>query len=134
MKLAIPEWQGRVSPVFDVAEHVWFVDFDGDGAHEPVVVSLGTTTLHERARRLAELRVDVLVCGAISAPLEALLIGSNIRVLPLICGEIQDVMRAFRNGTLEEERFIMPGCCGGGRRRARHGRRGRGGQAIGDMS
>lgn len=132
MKLAIPEWQGRVSPVFDVAEHVWFIDLDGDDAREPVVVILGTATLHERARRLVELGVDVLVCGAISAPLEALLTRGKIRVMPLVCGEIGDVVRAFCDGTLSMERFIMPGCCATKPQRTRHRRRGRGGRAMGD--
>ena len=110
MKIAVPAWQGRVSPVFDVAEQLVLVDLDEPESH-PHPESLGSTTLHDRARRLAELGVDVLVCGAISWPLEAVLVSHGIRVVPLVCGEVEEVVKAFRDGTLEEERFAMPGCC-----------------------
>jgi len=112
MKVAVPDWQGRVSPVFDVAEHVVLVDLDDNEGESRCKESLGNATPHERARRLGELGVDVLVCGAISWPLEALLTTNGIRVISLICGEVAEVVRAVRDGTLNDERFAMPGCCG----------------------
>jgi len=126
MKVAVPDWQGRVSPVFDVAEQVLLVDLDREDDCSRRMESLGTTAPHDRAQRLAELGVNVLVCGAISWLLEALLASSGIRVVPLICGEVEEVVRAFRDGTLENERFAMPGCCRK-RRQARNRRRCRGG-------
>jgi predicted Fe-Mo cluster-binding NifX family protein len=125
MRIAVPDWQGRVSPVFDVAAQVLLVDVDAEDGQRRLA-SLGNAALHERARRLSELSVDVLICGAISWPLEALLAASGIRVIPLVCGEVEEVVRAFRDGTLENERFAMPGCCRK-RRQARHRRRRRGG-------
>jgi predicted Fe-Mo cluster-binding NifX family protein len=117
MKVAVPDWQGRVSPVFDVAEYVLLVDFDSDDdGGSGHTESLGSTAPHDRARRLAELGVNVLVCGAISWPLEALVAAGGIRVIPLVCGEVKEVVQAFRDGTLENERFAMPGCC----RKRRH--------------
>ncbi|NMC20047.1 MAG: hypothetical protein GYA33_06450 [Thermogutta sp.] len=125
MILAIPDWQGRVSPVFDVAEQVLLIDLDREdhgrrweGHGRRRMESLKTTAPHERAQRLAELGIDVLVCGAISWPLEALLTANGIRVIPLICGEVGEVVRAFCDGALEKERFAMPGC----RRKKRHAR------------
>lgn len=53
----------------------------------------------------------MLVCGAISWPLEALVAASGIRVIPLICGDVEEVVQALRNGTLDDEQFAMPGCC-----------------------
>ena len=110
MRLAVPDWQGRVSPVFDVAEQVLLVDLDGPPESSQRMKPLGSTAPHDRARRLAELGVDVIVCGAISWPLESLLTTGGIRVIPLVCGEVEEVVRAFREGTLEDERFAMPGC------------------------
>jgi predicted Fe-Mo cluster-binding NifX family protein len=110
MKVAVPVWQGRVSPVFDVAEQVLLVDFD-DQEERRHMESLGNTMPHERARQLVELGVDVLVCGAISWPLEAILVSRGVRVVPLVCGEVEKVVGAFRDGTLEDEQFAMPGCC-----------------------
>jgi predicted Fe-Mo cluster-binding NifX family protein len=111
--------------VFDVAEQVLLVDLDREDDGSRRMESLGTTAPHGRAQRLAELGVNVLVCGAISWPLEALLAASGIRVIPLVCGKVEEVVRAFRDGTLENERFAMPGCCR--KRRHAHKRRRRGG-------
>ncbi len=118
MKIAVPDWQGRVSPVFDVAEQIVLVDLDDGGADPWPTERLGSAGLHDRARRLAELGVDVLVCGAISWPLEALLATSGIRVIPLVCGNVGEVVQAFRDGTINDGRYAMPGCC----RRRRQGR------------
>jgi len=126
MKVAVPSWQGRVSPVFDVAEQVLLVDLNNEEDGSRRTESLGSTAPHDRARRLAELGVNVLVCGAISWLLEALVATSGIRVIPLVCGEVEEVIRAFRDGTLENEQFAMPGCCRK-RRQARNRRHCRGG-------
>ena len=127
MKVAIPDWQGRVSPVFDVAEQVALVDLDNGEVDDRHMVSLGTTTPHQRARQLVELGVDVVVCGAISWPLEVLLIANRIRVISLICGGVTEVVRAFRDGTLQDEQFAMPsGYLKERRTRNRRWRRGNG--------
>ncbi len=126
MKVAVPDWQGRVSPVFDVAEQVVLIDLDDQPDGSRHTESLWSTTLHERAQQLTKMGVDVLVCGAISWPLEALLTANGIRVIPLVCGEVAEVVQAFRDGTFSEERFAMPGCCRQ-RRQTCHRRRGSGG-------
>lgn len=118
MKVAVPEWRGRVSPVFDVAEQLLLVDLNRQEHNSRVTESLGRMGSQERVQRLSELGVDVLVCGAISWPLEALLTAGGIRVIPLVCGDVNEVVRAFGEGTLDEQRFAMPGCCG----KRRHGR------------
>jgi len=127
MKVAIPTWSGRVSPVFDVAQRLLLVDLDGEaevGRHEVV---LKETDLAARARLVAQLGVEVLICGGISRPLEAMLVSAGLRVIPHTCGMVEEVLRAFASGRLTDSTFLMPGCCG--RRRRFHGRRrgGRGG-------
>jgi predicted Fe-Mo cluster-binding NifX family protein len=123
MRLALPDWQGRISPVFDVAREVVLVDLDSGNRQR---ASLGSLAPHDRAARLVEWGVDVLVCGAISWPLESLLIASGMQVISLVCGDVDDVVRAFREGALEREQFAMPGCCRV-QQRNRHRRRRRGG-------
>jgi predicted Fe-Mo cluster-binding NifX family protein len=80
-----------------------------------------------RAKRVAALGIQVLICGAISQPLEAMLAAAGVRVIPNTCGPVEDVLGAFLSGRLTEQAFLMPGCCGrrrfrGGRRWARPGR------------
>jgi len=124
MRIAVPDWQGRVSPVFDVAERVVLIDLDGECGDQRAE-SFASTTPHQRAQHMSELGVDVLLCGAISWPLEALLTSNGIRVVPLLCGGVEDVVQAFRDGTLEDGKFTMPGCCRRGQRVRARRRRGR---------
>ena len=126
MKVAIPVWQGRVSPVFDVAGQLLLVELA-----EGVEVSrrehpLPDAEPEQRAAQLSELQVETLICGAISQALEALLTENGIRVYGRVCGNVDDVLKAFATGTLGDSQYAMPGCCGGQRRRFRGGcRRGR---------
>jgi len=121
MRVAIPTWDERVSPVFDVAKHLVVVDIEGDVEVNREETRLDETQLMTRARRVAELGVDVLICGAISQPLENMLTAAGVRVIPQTCGRAEDVFRAFVSGQLADTAFLMPGCCG--RRRRFRGRR-----------
>jgi predicted Fe-Mo cluster-binding NifX family protein len=126
MKLAIPVWQGRISPVFDVAGQLLLVELaDGrEVARQEQMVD--ETTADERSRKLAELGVETLICAGISQSLETGLADRGIRVIARICGNVEEVLAAFVAGCLREERFAMPGCCGQQRRRHRGGCRRRG--------
>ncbi len=117
MKVSIPHWQGRVSPVFDVAGQVLLVEV-GDG------IELARQERHldeefpqARAAWLASCAVDVLICGAISKALEVAVFQVGIDVIPQICGDVEGILAAFISGQLDEESFRMPGCGGGVRRR-----------------
>lgn len=123
MTVAVPVWQGRISPVFDVATRLWLLQVERGQVVGRQELSLGAGPPHSLASQLAELGVAVLICGALSRPLEHQLTSARVRVLPRICGEAEEVLRAYLQGTLDDHRFCMPGCCGGHRRR-RH-RRGR---------
>jgi predicted Fe-Mo cluster-binding NifX family protein len=124
MRIAIPTWRGRVSPVFDVARRLLLVDSENGQPVRQEEVALEEAGLTARAGRLVELAADVLICGAISRPLEAMLVAAGVRVIPQTCGPVEQVLRAFVSGQMTDEAFLMPGCCG---RRRRLRRRGRGG-------
>jgi len=122
MKVAIPHWQGRVSPVFDVAGNLLLVEVDQGTEQGRESVRLDANGPEARARRLAELRVEVLVCGAISWPLELAVTAAGVKVISQICGEVEQVLAAFLEGRLAQEAYLMPG---GGGRQQRTRRRGR---------
>ena len=127
MKVAIPHWQGRVSPVFDVAGNVLIVELSGGAELGRRNVTFDTETMHDRAARLAGTETDVLICGAISRPLEIAISAAGIEVIPQTCGDVDQVLAAFAGGQLNEGAFLMPGCCGRRRRfrgRRQHGRPG----------
>jgi predicted Fe-Mo cluster-binding NifX family protein len=120
MRIAIPQWQGRVSPVFDVAENLLLVEVAGTheiGRQEVAMTAVDPT---KRAQQVAHLPADVLICGAISWPLELALRSAGVGVISQICGQVDEVMRSFLLGELANDAFRMPGCCG--RHRFRGGR------------
>jgi len=120
MKLAVPTWQERVSPVFDVAANLLVIEFTDTEEISRQEIALASTDPARRAQQTAELGINVLICGAISWPLEMALHSAGIQVISQICGQVEDVVRSFRQGDLASDVFQMPGCCG--RRRFRGGR------------
>ncbi len=127
MKLAIPHWQGRVSPVFDVSGNLLIVEIDDGAEQARRDVVFDTEDLQRRVVRLTETGASVLVCGAISRPLEMAVAAAGIEVVSQICGDLESVLAGFIEGRLNHPAFLMPGCCGR-RRRFQGGRRGRQGR------
>jgi len=126
MRLAIPHWQDRISPVLDVAGALFLVDIDHGMETGRQNVAVQEENPLGRAKHIEELGVNVLICGAISWPLELALASAGIEIIPQTCGEVEQVLDAFLTGRLEQEMYLMPGCCGR-RRRFRGGRHGDGG-------
>jgi predicted Fe-Mo cluster-binding NifX family protein len=122
MKAAFTEWEGRVAPVFDVARKVRIVEVDDGRVTAEKEMSLPLENPAQRAFRLAGEGIEVLVCGAVSRPVEAALISCDIRVHSFVAGNITDVIRDWLRGDLVSEKYAMPGCRGRGRRG--HGARG----------
>jgi len=122
MKVAIPHWQGRVSPVFDVAGNVLVVEIRDGVEHSREDAALDAEDPQLRAARLAQTGTELLICGAISWPMEMALSAAGIDVIPQTCGDVERVLAAFAQGQLRQDAFLMPGCCGR-RRRFRAGRR-----------
>lgn len=110
MRLAIPHHQGRISPVFDAAGSVLLIDLENGRETRRDLRSLSQNELLDRAEELLKLAPDVLICGAISAPLETLLLSSGIRVIGFLCGQVDEVVAAFLSGNIAKPEFSMPGC------------------------
>ncbi len=123
MRVAIPQWQGRVSPVFDVAGSLLLIDLGHGLEIDRKGVALVEDTPLERAQSMAGLGIDTLICGAISRPLELALLYSGIEVISQICGDVEQVLKAYIKGRMRQQIFFMPGCSGW-QRRHRRGKRG----------
>ncbi len=125
-KAAFSIWEDRVAPVFDVARRVRIVEADSGRVVAAADESLPEDAPAVRARRLADLGVATLVCGAISRPVQDAVAAFGIRVVPFVAGDLGEVVEAWMAGRLDGVRFAMPGC--GGKRRGRfRGGRGAGG-------
>ena len=120
MKIAVPIWNQRVAPVFDVAREVLLVEMPSEGEQNGRRETLTGELPVQKALRLVELGVDILICGAISRPVLAMVAGYGIRVVPHVVGQAREVIQAWSQGRLEGDPYQMPGCC----RRGRHPSRG----------
>jgi predicted Fe-Mo cluster-binding NifX family protein len=108
MRIAIPVWNGRVSPVFDVARTICVADLDDDlGAASP----RATHALNpvRPVSTLTELGIDLLVCSAISAPLASAMSASGIGVISDICGSPDEIIEALLAGGDDLEGLRSPG-------------------------
>ena len=111
VRFAVPIWNDRVSPVFDTARRLVLVDIRQGKEQERQVVEIEADSFPaRRARRLVELRVNVLVCGAISRPLAELVTMAGVMIVPWVTGQVDDVLRAYMAGRLGDSRWRMPGC------------------------
>ncbi len=106
MRVAIPVWQGRIAPVFDVARQV-AVYTVVDGA----VTALARRPLDTagRAAALRTLGVEVLICSAISRSLGSVLVSAGIEVVGDVCGPVEEIVAAYAHGTLGDGRYASPG-------------------------
>jgi predicted Fe-Mo cluster-binding NifX family protein len=111
MKIAIPHWQGRVSPVFDESRQLLLVDILNSGEIRYAEKRLRNSDPLLRAKDVANSGAEVLICGAVSLTLEMALLSENIKVIPCTCGPVKEVIKAFIDGKLLDPLFLMPGCC-----------------------
>ena len=127
MRVGISGWEDKISPVLDGSKQLMVLDIEDGKEIGRDEVELLETYLPFRARRIAELGLDVLICGAVSRPLAAMLTNSGISLVGWANGNIDDVLEAFLNGELETSDFAAPIRIAGrrGGRRFRHGRRGK---------
>jgi predicted Fe-Mo cluster-binding NifX family protein len=66
-------------------------------------------SLFERVREIQKLGIGVIICGAVSDSFYNLLREAEIDLVCGITGDIDEVIDAYRKGTLEQARFRMPG-------------------------
>lgn len=126
MRIGIPHWNGRVSPVLDSAESLLVLEVAEDGSCVRSESRVEGGSIPSRASNLAGLGLDVLVCGAVSRELAEMLEASGLSLIPWVAGDIEDVIAASLGGGIDAPRFSMPGCCGRGFGRGRGGGRAQG--------
>jgi len=111
MNTAFAVWENRIAPVFDVARQLYIVEVESGKVIRETQQELTDEIPAKRALLLSDLDIGTLVCGAISRPLQLMLIGYGIQVIPFIAGDLQEIIQAWLSGRLGQNNFTMPGCC-----------------------
>jgi predicted Fe-Mo cluster-binding NifX family protein len=125
LRVGLPVWKGRISPVLDVAERLLVVDVAAGREVSRSVVEVGAGLLPHRVHRLSDLGVDIIVCGAVSRQMANMLTGLGITVYPCMRGEVDNVLASLLRTGSPDPSFFMPGYDGRAARRRWRGGRGR---------
>jgi predicted Fe-Mo cluster-binding NifX family protein len=137
MKVAIPVFKGRISPVFDWSRELLLLDIESGEESVRREISLEGLDPLQRVEQLAAQRVELLVCGGISEMLLSAIETCGIRVFPWVAGSLDEVLADLLSTGSPGPQLVMPGCRrrgGPGRGAGRMGNargQGRGGQGRG---
>jgi len=112
LKVAFACLDERIAPVFDTALQVHVVETESGHIVSEKKQMLPPDLPLQKMLRLNELGIQVIVCGAISRPLNALIVANGIRVIPFVAGDLHAVIQAWQKGRLRGNAFAMPGCSG----------------------
>jgi predicted Fe-Mo cluster-binding NifX family protein len=119
MKAAFAFLDKRIAPVFDTAQQIHVVEVESDRIVSEMQESLALELPMQKTLRLADLGIGMLVCGAISQPLQVMVAAYGIHLIPFVAGDLKEVIQAWFNGNLASSNFAMPGCCQRSRRSKR---------------
>lgn len=119
IKTAFSYWDNRIAPVFDTARQIHVVEVEFGRIVRETQEPLAGDLPVQKALRLAELGVGTLICGAISRPLQEMVAGFGIQVIPFVAGGLREVIQAWFSGRFDRGAYAMPGCFGRKRRRFR---------------
>lgn len=131
MKIALSTFKDRISTVFDAADQLLVLETEGTTAQRRTMIRTGSTDPANRATQLRDQGINVLICGAISWPLQRSIASMGITVFPFVRGTVEEIIDAYYDGRLNSGNYAMPGCtrrCQGpgmGRGQGRRCRRGK---------
>lgn len=109
VRVAIPIFRSRVSPVFDSCTRVLLVDIEHNQEIERSEIYLDGLSLTERTTVLQKTSVETIICSGISDMFQSMLQGIKICLITGIAGEVDRVVSAYLSKRLNEPQFFMPG-------------------------
>jgi len=114
VKIALPTFGNRISPRFDCAGEFLLLTIEGSQVVETKSYESEKWSMIERIRKLAEVEVDIVICGGIDAfSIEQLKL-HKIKLISWITGNVDDAVIRFIKGELEPMSMIGNNghCCG----------------------
>ena len=109
IRIAIPIYQGRVSPVLDTCRRLLLIEFDPKKKLLRQEFFLDRLSLYERFNLIKKAKIDVIICCAVSDVLYKLIQTAGLKLISGIIGDVDLVLEAFFSNALNAPRFQMPG-------------------------
>jgi predicted Fe-Mo cluster-binding NifX family protein len=109
--IAIPVMRARVAPVLNWCSRILIFPED-PGAGPGQELQFPDLPALERLKVLRQNGVNTLICGALSSELLHVAVHHGLKVISGVAGEIDEVLKAYRENRLGEPEFWLPGCQG----------------------
>ena len=100
---------GNICTIFDFAHWLIIVEIDGIREIGREKIPFIEKSSIGRARKLKYLDIQVLICGAISRHLAKIISNYGILIISHIRGTVDEVIKAYLTGKLDNPRFFIPG-------------------------
>lgn len=108
-RIAVPAFNGRVSPVLDTCTQLYMLPSSGASNTANGMLPMTGGSIFERAGVIRKHGIRLIICGAVSEAYYHLLREAGIELVCGVTGDIDEVVAAYRSGTLGHARFRMPG-------------------------
>lgn len=109
MKIAVPVWQNRVSPLFDTSTNLLVAEITNSIPAKQDVISVESLSLFQRIDLLEKLKIEILICGGITRPILENIRNKKIKVVPFLCGDVNELIQSYLKGKDIKSLFAMPG-------------------------
>ena len=129
MLVALAVLGNRIAPLLDTSTRFLVLDLEAGLERQRRELEMAQVPPERMMAELAEMGVQVLVCGAVSRRLAGLASVFGIRLFPFVAGDVPQVVEHLLLRSAPGPELFMPGR--GGRRRRRARRRGCAGRGRG---
>jgi len=109
MHIAVTVWGERISPVFDAAQWLLFIESEGSEVSVQQKRPCRPVEIFRFLQMLEESQTEILICGALCHEPATFLENRGIRVFSFLTGEAMTVVEALLAGRDLTE-YSMPGC------------------------
>lgn len=109
-KIAIPAFNNRISPLFDVSGRFVIFKTDDRTIDERYCIDTSGNSGFEKIERLCVESVNVIICSAISKYFAEYITVKGMDLFPGVIGDVDDVIKAYLSDNLTEDTYSMPGC------------------------
>jgi predicted Fe-Mo cluster-binding NifX family protein len=109
IRIAIPIFHKRVSPIIDSCTRVLIIDFDQDTELSRQEIFVENFSIADRVNLKKKMNINVIICCAVSEVMAHMLQGARIELICGIVGNVDKVLDAYFSNHLDDDSFHMPG-------------------------